>query len=121
VKYLVEQYARELGKFQSLVVVNPAWYFENFLVKEVAPVFGGFPHFPDEEGFLTFRVPNWGGDNKVPFLSISEDYGDIIHGVFLDPTKWNGRVLHGVSEILGFDEVTANFEAGILPHNTRNF
>jgi hypothetical protein len=26
-----------------------------------------------------------------------------------------------VSEILGFDEVTANFEAGILPHNTRNF
>ncbi|KAJ5942046.1 hypothetical protein N7516_002214 [Penicillium verrucosum] len=110
-KYRVEQYARELGKFQSLVVVNPAWYFENFLVKEVAPVFGGFPHFPDDEGFLTFRVPNWGGDNKVPFLSISEDYGDIIHGVFLDPTRWNGRVLHGASEILGFDGVTANFEA----------
>lgn len=113
-KYKVEQYAKSLGKFKNIVIVNPAWYFENFLVKEVAPVFGGFPYFPDDEGYLTFRVPRWGGDNKVPFLSISQDYGDIVHGVFLDPVRWNGRVVHGASTILGFDDLTAEFEAGML-------
>lgn len=114
VKYRVEQYARQQGKFRTIVIVNPAWYFENFLASEVAPVFGGFPYFPDPEGFLTFRVPHWGGDNKVPFLSITEDYGDIIHGIFLEPARWNGRVIHGVSNIIGFDELTATFEAGMF-------
>ncbi|KAI9373562.1 hypothetical protein BJX61DRAFT_552160 [Aspergillus egyptiacus] len=110
-KYRVEQYARQRGKFRSIVIVNPAWYLENFLVREVAPVFGGFPYFPDSEGFLTFRVPHWGGDNQVPFLSITEDYGDLVHAIFLDPARWNGRVIHGASEIIGFDELTATFEA----------
>lgn len=111
-KYKIEQYARQSDKFRAVIPVNPAWYFENFLVREVAPVFGGFPFFPDKDDFLTFRVPNWGGDNKVPFLSIKEDYGDIIHGIFLDPTRWNGCVIHGASDILGFDELVANFEKG---------
>ncbi|KAE8369549.1 hypothetical protein BDV27DRAFT_153037 [Aspergillus caelatus] len=110
-KYRVEQYARETGRFQTIVIVNPAWYFENFLVKEVAPVFGGFPFFPDSEGFLTFRVPHWGGDNQVPFLNITEDYGDIVHGIFLEPTRWNGRVIHGASDLIGFDQLTATFES----------
>ncbi|RJE23177.1 hypothetical protein PHISCL_04484 [Aspergillus sclerotialis] len=110
VKYKIEQYARQPGKFQAVIPINAAWYMENFLSKEAAPVFGGFPHFPDEDGYLTFRVPNWGGDNKVPFLSIGEDYGDIVQGIFLDPARWNGHVVHGLSDIRGFDEVVADFE-----------
>lgn len=112
VKYRIEQYAKQPRKFQTVTSINAAWYLENFLVKEVAPVFGGFPHFPDDEGYLTFRVPNWGGDNKVPFLSITDDYGDIVQGIFLDPARWDGHVVHGASEILGFDQLVANFEEG---------
>lgn len=111
-KYRIEQYAKQPGKFQTVTPINAAWYLENFLAKEVAPVFGGFPHFPDEEGYLTFRVPNWGGDNKVPFLSITDDYGDIVQGIFLDPARWNGHVVHGASQILSFDQLVANFEEG---------
>ncbi|KAF3893335.1 putative NmrA family transcriptional regulator [Trichophyton interdigitale] len=108
-KYKIEQYAKQLGKFSTITPINAAWYLENFLVKEVAPVFGGFPHFPDDEGYLTYRVPNWGGDNKVPFLSITDDYGDIVQGIFLDPVRWNGHVVQAMSDMLGFDELVANF------------
>lgn len=112
VKHRTEQHAKQPGKFQTVIPINAAWYLENFLAKEVAPVFGGFPHFPDEEGYLTFRVPNWGGDNQVPFLSITDDYGDIVQGIFLDPVRWNGHVVHGASQILSFDQLVANFEEG---------
>lgn len=86
---------------------------ENFLSREAAPIFGGFPYFPDEDGYLTFRVPNRGGDNKAPFVSIGADYGDIVHGIFLDPGRWNGHVVHGLSDIRGFDEVVGDFEKGM--------
>lgn len=57
VKYKIEQYAKQLDQFTTIVPINVAWYLENFLSEGVAPVFGGFPHFLDEEGLLlTFRV-----------------------------------------------------------------
>jgi len=113
VKYKIEQHARRLGTFQTVTAVNAAWYLENFLTKEVAPAFGGFPHFPDDEGYLTFRVPNWGGDNKVPFLSVRDDFGDIVHGIFLDPARWDGHVVHGVSDIRSFDHLVDDFQQGM--------
>lgn len=113
-KYRIEQYAKQLNKFQTITPINAAWYLENFLNKESAPVFGGFPYFPDDEGYLTFRVPNWGGDNLVPFVSIEEDYGDIVHGIFLDPERLDGHVVHGISDICGFEELVADFELGLF-------
>ena len=112
-KYKIEQYARQPRKFHTVTPINAAWYMENFLSREAAPIFGGFPYFPDEDGYLTFRVPNRGGDNKAPFVSIGADYGDIVHGIFLDPGRWNGHVVHGLSDIRGFDEVVGDFEKGM--------
>lgn len=66
----------------------------------------------DKEGLLTFNVPYWGGKNDVPWLSITDDFGDIVHGIFLDPTRWNGKNIHGLSDIKTFDEMTAEFELG---------
>jgi hypothetical protein len=113
VKYKTEQYAKQLGKFETITPINAAWYLENFLDKQVAPVFGGFPYFPDEEGFLTFHVPHWGGDNLVPFLGVRDDYGDIVHGIFLDPSQWKGYVIHGASDMLSFTQLAADFEEGM--------
>lgn len=112
VKYKIEQYAKQLGRFTTIIPINAAWYLENFLSKEVAPVFGGFPHFTDEEGFLTFRVPHWGGDNRVPFIGIHDDFGDIVQGIFLNPPRFNGHSVHGASDLRTFDQLVADFEDG---------
>jgi hypothetical protein len=112
VKYRIEQYAKEQGKFKTVTPICAAWYLENFLDEKVAPALGGFPHVLDDEGYLTFRVPNWGGDDQVPFVSIGEDYGDIVHGIFLDPERWNDHLVQGVSNICGFDKMVADFEKG---------
>jgi hypothetical protein len=109
VKYKIEQYARQLEAFQYIISIGAGWFLENFLSKEVAPIFGGFPYFSDTEGFLTFRVPYWGGEENVPWLSISDDFGDIVHGVFLDPSRWNGHFVHGVSDIRSFGEIVEDF------------
>ncbi|PGH17487.1 hypothetical protein AJ79_01087 [Helicocarpus griseus UAMH5409] len=109
-KYKLECYIRSTGKFPTAAFICPGWYLENFLSKEVAPIFGGFPHFPDAEGYLTFRVPKWGGKEDVPWLSMTDDFGDIVHGLFLEPEKWNGSVIHGVSDIRGFDKLVGAFQ-----------
>ncbi|KAK4904157.1 hypothetical protein LTR66_017937 [Elasticomyces elasticus] len=108
-KYKIEQYARKVEAFQTVIPIGAGWFLENFLAKEVAPVFGGFPHIPDNEGYLTFRVPYWGGEENVPWLSISDDFGDIVHGVFLDPIRWNGHFVHGVSDIRTFEDIVMDF------------
>ncbi|KAL4956620.1 hypothetical protein BDW69DRAFT_181398 [Aspergillus filifer] len=109
-KHGIEQYACSRGEFESVNFICAAWYLENFLVKELAPIFGGFPFNADAEGVLTFRCPRWGGDEAVPFISISEDYGDIVHGLFLNPVRWNGSVVHGCSDILSFDQLVGQFQ-----------
>ncbi|KAE8350015.1 hypothetical protein BDV28DRAFT_49572 [Aspergillus coremiiformis] len=110
-KCKTEQYAKTLDSLETFVPIGAGWFLENFLGKEVAPVFGGFPHFLDDEGYLTFRVPYWGGDEHVPWLSISDDFGDIVQGIFLDPGRWNGRFVQGVSDICSFEQMVADFAA----------
>ncbi|RDA95131.1 hypothetical protein CP533_1864 [Ophiocordyceps camponoti-saundersi (nom. inval.)] len=111
-KYQIEQYARKLGHFKTLTPINAAWYLENFLDQQVAPIFGGFPYIPDEQGYLTFRVPNWGGTNEVPFVSVGDDYGDIVQGIFLHPERYSGRVIQGASFIVSFEQLIGAFEIG---------
>ncbi|KAK2774091.1 hypothetical protein FQN53_003762 [Emmonsiellopsis sp. PD_33] len=109
-KNKIENYVRSLAKFSTAAFICPGWYLQNFLSKEVAPIFGGFPHAADPEGYLTFNVPLWGGKEDVPWLSITDDFGDIIQGLFLEPEKWNGSVIHGLSDIHSFDELVGEFQ-----------
>ncbi|RDA85304.1 hypothetical protein CP532_5916 [Ophiocordyceps camponoti-leonardi (nom. inval.)] len=110
-KYEIEQYARNLGHFKTLTPINAAWYLENFLDQQVAPIFGGFPYLPDEEGYLTFRVPNWGGTNEVPFVSVGQDYGDIVQGIFLDPGRYSGRVIQATGKKARFAPLLPDWKA----------
>ncbi|CAG8050095.1 unnamed protein product [Penicillium salamii] len=109
-KYEIEQYARGIDRFETVSFICVAWFLENFAIKEIAPIFGGFPHMQDSDGYLTFVAPKWGGKEDVPFLSISEDLGDIVQGMFLDPGRWNGKVVHGCSDICSMDDVVSQFE-----------
>ncbi|KAL4768075.1 hypothetical protein BDW60DRAFT_226010 [Aspergillus nidulans var. acristatus] len=109
-KYKIEKYARNIGQFETVSFICAAWFFENFLSKDIAAVFGGFPHIPDAEGYLTFVAPKWGGNEDVPFISMTDDFGDIVQGMFLDPVQWNGRVIHGCSDICSFEDLVSSFE-----------
>jgi uncharacterized protein YbjT (DUF2867 family) len=73
----IGNYAQNKGAFSTTTVVSAGWYLENFFNKEFAGLFGGFPFEADEEGFLTFRSPKWGGKEDVPFISIRDDFGRI--------------------------------------------
>jgi hypothetical protein len=64
------------------------------------------------------RVPKWGGKEEVPFIAIGDDFGDIVYGVFLEPGKWTGKLVPGVSDIKSFDKVVAAFERGMSHHRS---
>jgi hypothetical protein len=111
-KAKILEYARsKRSEFSSIVSVDAGWYFEALLVPEYAAAMGGFPLNADEEGYLTLKVPKWGKDNA--FIAIAEDYGDIVHGVFLNPEKWDGKRIQGVSEIIDWDGIVQAFEKAV--------
>ncbi|KAG8677413.1 hypothetical protein FPOAC1_003429 [Fusarium poae] len=112
-KNAIGEYAKEKGVFETVNIVSPGWYFENHLVEEFAPALGGFPFSPDNEGYLTLHIPHWGGNGEIPFIAIGDDYGDLVHGIFLDPAKYNGHLVQGISAsetpeklVSGFEKVT---------------
>lgn len=111
-KHAIGEYAKSKGAFETVTIVSPGWYLENHLVEEVAPIMGGFPFAPDSEGYLTLHVPRWGGNNQIPFISIIEDYGDLVHGVFLAPEKYNGRLVQGISASETPETFVSIFEKG---------
>ena len=74
--------------------------------------FGGFPFHQDEEGYLTFRSAPLGGREEVPWVCVDEDFGDVVHGIFLNPMRWNQRMVQAVSEILSFGDVVSTFADG---------
>ncbi|KAF7542925.1 hypothetical protein G7Z17_g11162 [Cylindrodendrum hubeiense] len=109
-KHEIGEYAKSKGVFATVNIVSPGWYMENHLIKEIAPVMGGFPFDADEEGYLTLKVPRWGGNEEIPFISIIEDYGDIVHGVFLAPEKYNGRLVQAISASETTDKFVSDFQ-----------
>lgn len=110
-KHAVGEYAKSKG-FETVNVVSPGWYIENHLVEDFAPALGGFPFTTDEEGYLTLRVPRWGGNEEIPFISIGDDYGDLVHGIFLDPKKYNGRLVQGISASETIEKLVSEFGRG---------
>lgn len=78
----------------------------------MAPFCGGFPFNKDDEGYLSLRLPRWGGTDEIPFVSIDEDFGDIVHGVLLTPEKYHGKSIQAFSVSAKPQELVTAFEKG---------
>lgn len=111
-KWDIELYAKSISSFKTCTACNAGWYLENFRIPELAQAFGGFPLFEDAEGYMTWHIPHWGGPDLVPWISIRDDWGDMIQGVFLNPEKWNGKTLQGVSDPISFGAMCEQFQQG---------
>ena len=111
----IAKYALSKKVFETISLVLAGSYLENLLDKEFGRFFGGWPFFPDSEGYLTTRAPRWGSHDEVPWVAIQSDFGDVVHGILLDPEKWNGKSVPVVSEIATPDKTTAIFQQGMLP------
>lgn len=74
--------------------------------------FGGFPREKDSEGYFTLRSPLIGGGEHVPWICIKEDFGDLVHGIFLSPLRWNRRTVQAVGDIASFADVVETFAQG---------
>lgn len=108
-KYAIGKYAQTKG-FETVNLVSPGFYMENYTVADIAAVFGGFPLIPSEDGELVLRAPKFGGKENIPFIAIKDDYGDLVHGVFLDPVAYNGTLVHGISELQSQGNLVGSFE-----------
>ncbi|PLN80794.1 NmrA family protein [Aspergillus taichungensis] len=106
-KAKIERYAKDSGYFETVCPLYQGWYMDIFRRQDYARALGGFPYFPDDDGFRTLRVPQWGADKDMalPWISLEDDYGDVVHGIFLEPENFDGRVIPVVSDIRTYPEV----------------
>lgn len=112
VKVKVERKAYSLGRFQTVTPIVAAWFMENWQEPDYADLFGGFPRFPDAEGYLTYTTPFWGGKEDFPWISMTDDFGDLVHGILLRPERWNRRLVQGTSDIVSSADLVNHFVSG---------
>lgn len=94
-----------------MISVDCGFYLEAFQWEEIVSALGGFPLIPDEEGYLTIRIPKWGNDpEQIPLIAVAEDYGHVVHGVLLDPAKYNGKLVQAISDLRSYQEIADSFE-----------
>lgn len=88
---------------------------ECFLSDAFVDSFGGFPWYPTTEtGDLVFRTPPYGGKGDMPWLSVENDLGDIIHGIFLEPTKYDKILVQATSQQITMTDLAATYTKGDL-------
>ncbi|KAL4899808.1 hypothetical protein BDW74DRAFT_188843 [Aspergillus multicolor] len=108
-KHRVEVFARQFPTFEAVIGAWPAWYFENFIDAEYAAAFGGFPMQSDQEGYLTFTSPRVGGDGTVQTVSVADDFGEMVHALFLDPIRWHGCTVPLMSDAFSYEDMVEAF------------
>lgn len=113
-KFRVENYARSIDRFEAVIGIVPGMYLENFLVPPFARAFGGFPLEPEADGVFTLAAPPWGRDTLGwPFLGVADDFGDLVHGILLDPVRWKETRIQGMSVLQPLKEMAFAFEKGV--------
>lgn len=108
------KYAQQFPEFDAVIGATLGWYFENFTTPEFAKAFGGFPLFPDNEGIYTLNCPQLkvGGGGKIQHVAMADDFGEMVHGLFLDPLKYRNQIVQCLSDAFSFEEMIEVFKEG---------
>lgn len=107
----MEQYGRRKG-FQTFTPIVPASFMEAFLAESFCQSLGGFPWFKRDTGEYLLATPPYGGDERMPWVSVEDDFGDIVHGIFLDPDSYHLKTIQGSSELISFEKMVEDFMEG---------
>lgn len=112
------KYARQFTEFDAVIGATLGWYFENFITPGFAEAFGGFPLSPDNEGIHTFTCPvlNVNGGGKIQHIAMADDFGEMIHGLFLDPLRYKNQIVQCLSDAFSFEEMVETFKEGRRRH-----
>lgn len=111
-KRKVELFARSLPQFDSVIGAFPGWTFDLYKQPTLPEFLGGFPLLPDNEGYITFRSPPIKGEGKMQTLSIDDDFGEMVHGMLLDPARWNHQTIQCLSDAFTYPELMEHFTEG---------
>ncbi|KAI8670466.1 NmrA domain-containing protein [Fusarium keratoplasticum] len=104
-KETISDYAKAAG-FKTTTNVNLGWVLEVFWLDTYVDAFGGLAKKPDEEGFLSLKVPPMGNDPEVvPWTAVEHDYGDAVLGVFIDPEPWADKTVWAISDPRSFQDL----------------
>ncbi|KAJ5158308.1 uncharacterized protein N7500_007959 [Penicillium coprophilum] len=108
-KYHVEQYGRKKA-FTSFTPILCASFMECFFYDPFVDAFGGFPWNPDPEtNEVVFRTPPYGGKGDMPWVSCEVDLGDIVHGIFLNPSKYHQVLVQATSQQIAMHDIAASY------------
>lgn len=76
-------------------------------------VWGGFPWYSEDTNqTVVLAVPPYGGDGRMPWVSLNDDFGDIVHGIFLDPQETHGKHVQAISQMIQFQDLAAEYSEG---------
>ncbi|RAH51238.1 NmrA/HSCARG family protein [Aspergillus brunneoviolaceus CBS 621.78] len=108
-KYHVEQYARAKS-FKTFTPVLCASFMECFFYEPFSDAFGGFPWTPNPKtGDIVFSTPPYGGRGDMPWVSVEDDVGDIIHGIFLNPSEYDRVLVQVTSQQITMPDIAASY------------
>jgi hypothetical protein len=104
-KTAIANYGRKAG-FEAFVEVNCGWAMDIFFMETYANAFGGFATIPDSEGFLSLKIFPM---ELIPWTSVGDDYGDAVHAVFLEPSKYANHIIWAISDVASFQDVVDTY------------
>lgn len=114
-KAIISEYVKTKG-FKGAIIASPGSYMESVFDGTMTydidgtQQFGGFPFKKDGDGFLTLRLPRWGGDDRMPLLSVADDFGDIVHAILLNPDAYHKQFIQAYSENITAEELIIAFQ-----------
>ena len=114
-KSYAAEYAEQRNYFTTFTPLLPGSFMECWMDKTFCETWGGFPWFlqdgNDKYG-VVLAVPPYGGDGRMPWVSLQDDFGDIVLGIFLDPTHYNHQPVQAISELIRYEDLAKAFTKG---------
>ncbi|KAJ5192828.1 hypothetical protein N7449_008970 [Penicillium cf. viridicatum] len=108
-KSYAEEYARSNALFTTFTALLPASFMECWTFEPFCETWGGFPLAPKENGDIVLAMPPYGGDGRMPWVSVQDDFGDIVHGILLDPVRYDKRRVQAISTLVVFEDMARAF------------